>query len=71
MGKVKMYKMVVYVTDLNYLHKDAKNVVEDIEREIDFATVFPKGVVEIEWEDEIDINQIGAVQEQYERYFKE
>jgi len=66
----KLYKVVVFVPDLNNDFDNIASLMGKISWHIDFAKVFPEGEVEIEWDDDIDINQRGASRADYEAYFK-
>jgi hypothetical protein len=67
---VKLYKVVVFIPDLNNDYANPEEVIEDIERHIDFSVAFLEEATDIEWTDDIDINKRTANRDTFESKFE-
>lgn len=71
---MKFVKLTVFAFDANEDHETAEEIIDTLEREIerrDYITIktYLEAETDIEWHDEININQIGCKKYHYERYF--
>ena len=72
---VKIIKCTLYIIDINRILEDCKDVEPEIQGTIEdqyscISNVFDCESVTVQWHDGIDLNQIGAAQEEYEAYFR-
>jgi len=69
----KLYKVEMYILDINDCYKDLDEIMIETECAIDEASFnsFNVESVELEWEDDIDLNYTNATVGTYRKYFKE
>lgn len=71
--KGKIHKVELYLVDPNGMWNNLDNMIIAMENSLDdvFFHIANKDTRNIEWHDDIDINESDATTEDYERYFKE
>jgi hypothetical protein len=69
--KAKIYKMEMYILDINNSYEDIDEIIVESERGAREANFHPFNVeeVEVEWTDDIDLNFSSATEETYRKYF--
>ena len=71
---VKIIKCTLYIIDVANILEDYTDVEPEIQDTIEnqydcISNIFDCKSVTVQWHDGIDLNQIGASQEEYEAYF--
>lgn len=67
----KMYKVEMYVLDINNQYKDLDEIIIDIENSSDCNfNCFNVGKANFRWDDNIDVNFKNQPVEVYRKYFK-
>ena len=67
----KLYKVEMYILDVNEDYKDLEEILHMTEYKCDASFIpFEVQQIDIEWDDEIDINQSGEPAQTYRKYFK-
>ena len=66
--KAKIYKATIYFVDLDNIHKNFQEFSDFLDDRLSLSS-FDIDVAPIGWHDEIDINNHGASQEDYDKYF--
>jgi len=67
----KLYKVEMYVLDVNDMYNDLDEIIEDAERRSEFnLKPFNAQSVEFEWDDDIDLNHKDDI-DTYRNYFRE
>ena len=67
----KLYKVEMYILDVNENYSTLEDAVSDMELTSDLnLNCFNEKVVDIEWEDNIDINFWSCSVENFRKYFE-
>lgn len=66
-----LYKMEMYILDINDHYGDCEHLIDRLEsRSEAYLSPFNIESVDIEWDDDIDINDTEATVETYRKYFE-
>ena len=63
----KVYKIEIYVTDINGDYNDVNELVDEIENNLNCKCFNIKESKEFEWDDNLPINYINATQSDYDK----
>lgn len=67
----KLHKIELYIIDPNESYESAMDVFSEIDNKLydGMPVTFKSNTVEVDWFDDIDINNINATREEFEHYF--
>ena len=67
----KLYKMEMYILDINEDHSDLEEIICSIESSVDVNFItFNEKQVDVEWDDNLKINMYDATEKDFKEYFK-